>query len=122
MEGYRYNGGLLPDIILVDPMLLPSGNPFKCHEEVSFLQPMIPPKRSDISPTCLCGNKCSEDLDAFTFFFKQQQPPFFYNNPLEWTTSVRRPSGLLKFYVCMVITYGRVWIDLVRWPILLVVS
>ena len=31
------NGGLLPDIILlVDPMLLPSGNPFKCHEEVLF--------------------------------------------------------------------------------------
>ena len=25
----QYNGGLLPDITL-----LPSGNPFKCHEEV----------------------------------------------------------------------------------------
>ena len=24
-------------------MLLPSGNPFKCHEEVLYLQPMIPP-------------------------------------------------------------------------------
>ena len=35
----QYNGGLLPDI--VDPMLLPSsGNPFKCHEEVLFLQPI----------------------------------------------------------------------------------
>ena len=45
----QYNSGLLPDIILtVDPMLLPSGNPFKCHEEVSYLQPMIPPKRFDI--------------------------------------------------------------------------
>ena len=35
----QYNGGLLPDIILlltVDPMLLPSGNPFKCHEEFFF--------------------------------------------------------------------------------------
>ena len=29
-------------------MLLPSGNPFKCHEEVLYLQPMIPPKRFDI--------------------------------------------------------------------------
>ena len=29
------NGGLLPDII-VDPMLLPSGNPFKCHKEVLY--------------------------------------------------------------------------------------
>ena len=32
----------------VDPMLLPSGNPFKCHEEVLYLQPMIPPKRFDM--------------------------------------------------------------------------
>ena len=29
----------------VDPMLLPSGNPFKCHEEVLFFQLLIPPKR-----------------------------------------------------------------------------
>ena len=28
-------------------MLLPSGNPFKCHEEILSLQPMIPPKRFD---------------------------------------------------------------------------
>ena len=33
-----------------DPMLLPSGNPFKCHEEVLSFQPMILPKRFDISP------------------------------------------------------------------------
>ena len=26
-------------------MLSPSGNPFKCHEEVLYLQPSIPPKR-----------------------------------------------------------------------------
>ena len=32
-------------------MLLPLGNPFKCHGEVLYLQPMIPPKRFDISPT-----------------------------------------------------------------------
>ena len=32
----------------VDPTLLPSGNPFKCHAEVLYLQPMIPPKRFDI--------------------------------------------------------------------------
>ena len=29
----------------VDPMLSASGNLFKCHEEVSSLQPVIPPKR-----------------------------------------------------------------------------
>ena len=35
----QYNGGLLPDmILLVDSRLLPSENPFGCHEEVrSFL-------------------------------------------------------------------------------------
>ena len=31
-----------------DPMLPPQGNPFKCHEEVLYLQPMIPPERFDI--------------------------------------------------------------------------
>ena len=34
----------------VDPMLLPSGNPFKYHEEILSLRPMIPPKRFEISP------------------------------------------------------------------------
>ncbi|CAN0431659.1 unnamed protein product [Ascophyllum nodosum] len=34
----------------VDPVLFPSGNPFKCHEEVLYLQPLIPPKRFDIFP------------------------------------------------------------------------
>ena len=31
-------------------MLFPSGNPFQCQEEVLYLQPLIPPKRFDISP------------------------------------------------------------------------
>ena len=39
-----------PRYYTVDPMLLPSGNPIKCHEEVLSLQPMIPPKRFDIFP------------------------------------------------------------------------
>ena len=47
----QYNGGLLPDImLLVDPMLSAWGNLFKCHEEVLYLQPLIPPKRFDIFP------------------------------------------------------------------------
>ena len=29
-------------------MLFPSGNPFKCHEEVLYLQPLISPKCFDI--------------------------------------------------------------------------
>ena len=60
------DGGLLPDIILltVDPMLLPSGNPFKCHGEVLYLQPtIIPPKRFGIFPPLTGG--CSEGLGAF---------------------------------------------------------
>ena len=31
-------------------MLLPSGNPFKYHEDVLYLQPMISPQRFDIFP------------------------------------------------------------------------
>ena len=40
----QYNGGFLPDIILpVDPMLsASSGNLFKCHEDVLYLQPFDP--------------------------------------------------------------------------------
>ena len=48
-----HNDGFLPGIILSDPMILPSGNPFKCHEEVLSLQPMSPPKRFDIFPPLL---------------------------------------------------------------------
>ena len=48
----QYKGGFLPGILLyytavVDPMLLPSGKPFKCHGEFFSLQPKFPPKRSD---------------------------------------------------------------------------
>ena len=65
----QYNGGLLPDIILLtQPVLLPSRNPFKCHEGVLYLQPMIPPKRFDIF--FLLTEGCSEGLGAFSFFFK----------------------------------------------------
>ena len=63
------NSGLLPDIILLtQSMLLPWSNPFKCHEEVLYLQPMISPKRLIFSP--LIGG-CSEGLGAFRFFFKR---------------------------------------------------
>ena len=58
----QYNGGLLPDIIL-----LTQGNPIKCPEEVLSLQSMIPPKRFDIFPRV----GCSEGLDASRFLFRQ---------------------------------------------------
>ena len=45
----QYNWWGSPQHNTVDPMLLSSGrNPFKCHEEVWYLQPMIPAKRFDI--------------------------------------------------------------------------
>ena len=46
----QYNGGLPDILLLTQSMLFPSGNPFKCHEEVLYLQPLIPPKRFDIFP------------------------------------------------------------------------
>ena len=51
-------------------MLLPSGNPFKCLEEVLSLQPMIPPKRFDIFPPD--WGMLRRYLDAFRFFIKQR--------------------------------------------------
>ena len=44
----QYDGEILPDIVLLTQCLLPSGNPFKCHEEVLYFQLLIPPKRFDI--------------------------------------------------------------------------
>ena len=49
-------------------MLSASGNLFKCHEEVLYLQPLIPPKLFDIFSPITGG--CSEGLGVFWFFFK----------------------------------------------------
>ena len=46
-------------------MLSASGNLFKCHEEVLYLQPLIPPKRFDIFPPITGG--CSEGLGVLYF-------------------------------------------------------
>ena len=49
----QHNAGFLPGIILLtECYYLPSGNPFKCHKEVLYLQPiMIPPTKCfDIFP------------------------------------------------------------------------
>ena len=62
----QYNGGLLPDIILLTQCYLQ--NLFKCHEEVLYLQPLIPPKRFDIFSPVTGG--CSEGLGVIWFFFK----------------------------------------------------
>ena len=47
----EYNGGFLPDIIMLTlcyAIILPWGNPFKCHEEFLPLQRKFRHKRFDI--------------------------------------------------------------------------
>ena len=77
-------------------MLLPSGDPFKCHEEVLYLQPLIPPKRFDIFPPD--WGMLRKGLGAFRFFFKQQL-----------AISLVRPykiNALLPLYTVVEIVYG----------------
>ena len=65
----QYNGGFLPDIILLTQCYyIPSGNPFKCPEHVLSSQPMILPKRFDIFPPD--WGMLRRGLDAFRFFFE----------------------------------------------------
>ena len=52
-------------------MLLPSGNPFKCYEEIWSLQSMILTINVLKFPPLAGG--CSEILDAFNFFFKKRK-------------------------------------------------
>ena len=44
----KYNGGLLPDIILLTQCYLHRRTCLKYHEEILYLQPLIPPERFDI--------------------------------------------------------------------------
>ena len=46
----QYNGGLLPDIILLTQCYYHNRGTRLNDEEVLYLQPMIPPKRFDIFP------------------------------------------------------------------------
>ena len=68
-------------------MLSALGNPFKCHEEVLYLQPLIPLKRFDFFPPTGGG---SEGLGAFRFFFKQRHPVF--NSELSSHSSIQRSN------------------------------
>ena len=45
MSEYSITRWVSPRRYTVDPMLSALGNPFKCHEEVLYLQPLIPLKR-----------------------------------------------------------------------------
>ena len=54
--------GFSPVLYCLPNVTIPLGNPFKCHEEVLYLQSMILPKRFDIFHP---DWGCSEGLDAF---------------------------------------------------------
>ena len=76
---------------------MPSGNSFKCHEEVLYLQPMIPPKRVDVFS--LLAGGCSEGLDAFRFFFKHHPEGKNVHKTLGKTASPNKQKGEKKKHV-----------------------
>ena len=81
----------------VNPMLPPSGNPFKCHEDVLYYsQPMIPPKRFDISPLC---EMLRRSRDAFRFFVQHMY--------ILLATVLQ--SGLVHMYIYSVCMYGPIY-------------
>ena len=60
----QYNGGLLPDIILLTQCYFRRGTRLNVMKRFCiYLQPLIPPKRFDISSPLTGG--CSEGLGAF---------------------------------------------------------
>ena len=71
---YSITAGFSPVYYTVDPMLLPSWNPFKCHEEVLYLQPV---SHLNILTFSSLVEGCSEGLDAFRFY----QSGMAANNP-----------------------------------------
>ena len=60
----QYNGGLLPDIILLTQCYYHQGTRYFYHEEVLYLQFIIPSKLFDVHFFPLTGG-CSESLGAF---------------------------------------------------------
>ena len=58
----QYNGGLLPDILLLTQWYHHRGTLLNAMKRF-YLQPLIPPKRFDIFPPLTGG--CSEGLGAF---------------------------------------------------------
>ena len=61
----QYNGGFVPDMILSTLCYYRRGTRLNAIERFLSLQPMIPPKRLDISPLTGGG---SEGLGAFRIF------------------------------------------------------
>ena len=65
----QYNGGLLPDIILLTQFYLHRGTCLNAMKRFCILQPLIPPKRFEFFSPITGG--CSEGLlGLLCFFFK----------------------------------------------------
>ena len=90
----QYNEGLLPTLSYKWPKLFPSGNSLICHEEVLFLQPLLPPKRIAISPPLTEG--CSEGLGAFWFTFKYHVVALY---------SIYSPCSSILLLPCVMVYY-----------------
>ena len=71
----QYNGGLLPDIILLTQCYYHRATRLYAMKKFLYFQPLIPPKRFDIFSPLTGG--CSEGLGAFCFLFKQCGPHLF---------------------------------------------
>ena len=59
----QYNGGPLPDMILLTQYYFHRGTRLNAMKKFLYLQPLIPPKRFDTFPPLTGG--CSEGLGAF---------------------------------------------------------
>ena len=83
--------GFSPTLYRVDPTLLPSGNPIKCHqEEVLSLQPMFPPKRFDTFLPLSCHSLGDAQKVWMPSDFSFNQADSYGNEKLirKWTKSV----------------------------------
>ena len=89
----QHNGGLLPGI-----------NPFKCHEEVLYLQPMIIPliKRFDIFPPdwgMLRGSRCVQ-IFFNKIYFVPTIPAASFLGCVKYTSSVYSFFVSFMFLFC----------------------
>ena len=76
-------------------MLSASGNLFKCHEEILYLQPLIPPKRFDIFSPITGG--CSEVLGVCVCVFSSH--PFWTSSSLDVPAGVTQEEGHTGFLI-----------------------
>ena len=84
-------------------MSLPSGNPFKCLEEVLSSQAMTPPKRFDIFP--LCG--MLRRYFIFSFFDTQRMILYRVNLTVYTCTTVPQNSTAVDCSITNILIHSR---------------